>query len=81
MIRNLEANLTLPPQIHKRVVVVDEFPGVLLPQALARWVDAEAFEGLGHEVSLFSRPNLLTWCAAARSDKDVAAGAFRIGRS
>ncbi len=74
MVRNLEAGLTLPSLAHKRVVVVDEFPGVLLPQAVARWVDAEAFEGPGDGASSFRRPNLVTWCVAARSDKDVAGG-------
>jgi hypothetical protein len=73
-IRNLETRLASPSGLQRRVVVVDEFPGVLLPQALARWVDAGAFEDPCEDGSFLPRPNLVTWCVAARDPSDVSGG-------
>ena len=74
MVRGLEARLASPFCIQTRVVLIDEFPGVLLPQALARWVDAEVFESQSEDAEPFRRPNLITWCVAARGDTDMSGG-------
>lgn len=73
-LRGLEGRLASPSCAHKRVVFVDEFPGVLLPQGLARWIDAQVLEDRSGDDSPFCRPNLVTWCVAARGPEDVSGG-------
>lgn len=71
MIRSLENRLVSRACLQKRVVIVDEFPGMLLPQTLARWVDSESLNPDCDDDRLPSRPNLVTWCVLARQPCDV----------